>query len=283
MVSHSFYNYHKIEIKAPFYELLGQTITKLELIDFDKELRFYCKDGSVFMLLHKTECCEDVRLEDICGELNTLLNSPIVMAEEVEGECGKNEDGNHFTYTFYKLATRKGYVTLRWCGTSNGYYSEKASLFHYPPQCRTSDGWLDDNFCLDWSELKEESKLILDNIRKEQLADCNPLLITAKPAQCFLSKDPTLHQVQFTLRLPDWAKSQLLPSYYLYSYPVKKAPGEEGFEKEIRYILLNFLSLECRAVRRDGGVELLKRLAESPWYLIKERDETRVYEMVAIN
>jgi hypothetical protein len=109
--------------------LLGKTLTaidKVEECNETRELIFTCTDGVKFRMYHWQDCCEDVYLNDITGNLDDLLYSPIVMAESVS-----NEDPEAFesaTWTFIKLATRNGYVTLRWYGSSNGYYSESVDF-----------------------------------------------------------------------------------------------------------------------------------------------------------
>jgi hypothetical protein len=86
------------------------------------------KNGDKYVMHHVQDCCESVYLEDINGDLNDLLESPLLKAEEnySEGEEGNGYESS--TYSFYNLATIKGYVTIRWFGDSNGYYSEKASI-----------------------------------------------------------------------------------------------------------------------------------------------------------
>jgi len=109
--------------------LKGCTLHKVErtVIEDDDALLSYTTEGDVYIMQHDRECCEDVYIEDIVGDLDDLVGSPILMAEEVHQEkgCADGLEG----WTFYKLATVRGYVTIRWYGTSNGYYSVGVDFF----------------------------------------------------------------------------------------------------------------------------------------------------------
>ena len=114
-----------------FEELVGKTIVDIQGNKYSEELIFTTSDGKRYKMYHSQNCCESVYIEDIIGDLDDLLNSPITMAEESysnENPPESNYSPESFTWTFYKFATIKGYVTIRWYGTSNGYYSESADF-----------------------------------------------------------------------------------------------------------------------------------------------------------
>ena len=87
---------------------------------------FITDNYDCFIMHHKQDCCENVDIEDICGDLQDLIDEPIVLSEGVSQSSNKetHEDG---TWTFYKLATNKVYVSIRWFGASS-YYSETADF-----------------------------------------------------------------------------------------------------------------------------------------------------------
>lgn len=106
--------------------MLGMTMASV-VNDDNKGLVFTTTDGQVFKLWHDQDCCESVTTEDIAGELLDLVGAPLLQAEEStsKDEPAREDDyDDSHTWTFYKFATVKGYVTVRWYGTSNGYYSE---------------------------------------------------------------------------------------------------------------------------------------------------------------
>ena len=112
-----------------FSILKGKTITAIEGMEPHSEtVYFRCEDGTRYKMFHLQDCCETVDLEDVFGDPESLIGSPVTMAEE-SVDSGENGLCDSYTWTFYKLATLKGYVTLRWHGRSNGYYSESVQFF----------------------------------------------------------------------------------------------------------------------------------------------------------
>lgn len=114
--------------------LLGKTLTSIVQDESDEVITFTTSDGEKYRMLHYQDCCEHVYVEDIVGDLDDLIGAPLTMAEESTStdQPSKNKWDDSHTWTFYKFATIKGYVTIRWYGSSNGYYSESVDFERVP-------------------------------------------------------------------------------------------------------------------------------------------------------
>ena len=121
-------------------DFIGKTLQSV-IVDRNNQedsILFVFDDGTRYKMFHNQDCCEDIRINDICGDTEDLIGKPLLMAEEVTNSEDLLRDeikdvypNVSFTWTFYKLATIKGSVTIRWFGTSNGYYSEEVSIVRW--------------------------------------------------------------------------------------------------------------------------------------------------------
>lgn len=112
-----------------FKTLEGRTLKSIERTG-DEAINFVTVEGGHYRMWHNQDCCEVVEIEDISGNLDDLIGTPILLAEEAESDEPPpgSERYESDTWTFYKLRTIKGSVDIRWHGTSNGYYSETVSF-----------------------------------------------------------------------------------------------------------------------------------------------------------
>lgn len=120
-----------------FSNILGKTLVSVEGRKGDDSITFTANNGDKYVLYHGQDCCENVYVEDICGGWSDLIGSPILQAEcntsnENPPDVKLKNYQDSFTWTFYRIATMKGQVVIRWYGESNGYYSESVDFKFFP-------------------------------------------------------------------------------------------------------------------------------------------------------
>lgn len=123
-----------MSLEVNFSELVGKTITAFAVSPDNERITIECSDGTSYLQCHHQDCCESVVVEDICGDVADVIGSPVLVANEsTSGERPSDlpkpdwEDES-CTWTFYKIDTAKGGITIRWHGSSNGYYSESVNF-----------------------------------------------------------------------------------------------------------------------------------------------------------
>lgn len=103
--------------KIKVSDFVGLTFIKIEVSDDQAQVHFWASDNKQFIMFHEQDCCENVYLEDVDGEFDFLIGTPILCAEEVTKDLSEMAviDPHKYdsaTWTFYHLNTKNGYVTL---------------------------------------------------------------------------------------------------------------------------------------------------------------------------
>jgi hypothetical protein len=118
---------HFSDLVGKRFDYVGKLVSDKMYWSCYDSLVFLSKTGESFAMYHSQNCCESVYLAEIVGDLQDLVDTEIISATEnfvaTMIDCIDSR-----TDAFYHIRTMKGTVTLRWCGESNGYYSETADL-----------------------------------------------------------------------------------------------------------------------------------------------------------
>ena len=104
-------------------ELVGKTFVSVKQ-EGTHTLVFTDAENTKYEFYHFQDCCEEVFIEDLNGDLSDLEGTPLLVAEERSNwEEQQSEFDDLVQWTFYTFRTIRGSVDVRWYGTSNGYYS----------------------------------------------------------------------------------------------------------------------------------------------------------------
>jgi len=120
-------------------DLINQRINNITYDNDNDCLLFETNDGFHYEMKHEQSCCESVYLVDFdINQTKEILLNQIIINASCEKQAGDddNRPSNKYEndleqWTFYKINTNKGSLTLRWYGSSNGYYSVSVNIYKY--------------------------------------------------------------------------------------------------------------------------------------------------------
>lgn len=106
--------------EAKFSDLVGKTLSEIK-VNCD-EITFIVDETESYDMFHGQNCCEQVWIEDICGDLNSLIGVPILFADESSSQ-EEAVGGGWQEWTFYRIGCIKGSAVIRWCSDLETCYS----------------------------------------------------------------------------------------------------------------------------------------------------------------
>ena len=114
--------------KVEFKELVGKTFTHVTGCHKDSEEIVFETEKEWYKLGTTYDCCASICVASFDGDVEDLIDTPILEATCEFSELSKQEYEANDNYAkpywcFYKLKTIKGYVTIRWIEDNNGFYS----------------------------------------------------------------------------------------------------------------------------------------------------------------
>lgn len=86
------------------------------------EIVFETECGEKYRMYHDQDCCENVSVEDICGDIEDLIGETILKAYSSTRE-GEDYEDEVEKWTFYHIVTNKTSITIRWYGSTDSCYS----------------------------------------------------------------------------------------------------------------------------------------------------------------
>jgi hypothetical protein len=112
---------------------MGKRIVNATCDGRDVDLSF--EDGSSMRFYSVQDCCNEMYIEDGADDVPSLVGEVVTICEAVQGAAPEGVEvrcaQEYEEWTFLKI----NHVTLRWFGTSNGYYAMSPSA-----ECRDKDG-----------------------------------------------------------------------------------------------------------------------------------------------